>query len=68
MRGISKDPHIIKRTVGLSYIETISKRQPSLSLYRWIKQNPENHISEIYDNKTSAALLNQIRNKHRKWN
>jgi hypothetical protein len=42
---------------NLSYIETITKRQHSFSLYHWVKQNPKKRISEIYKNKTPDALL-----------
>ncbi|MCL2185119.1 MAG: hypothetical protein FWB86_04590 [Treponema sp.] len=42
---------------NLSYIESINKKQPSFSLYRWVKQNPKKHISEIYDNKMPSALF-----------
>ena len=44
---------------NLSYLESINKRQHSLSLYRWVKQNPQKHISEIYNynKKIPSALL-----------
>ena len=42
---------------NLSYFETIIKQRHSISLYRWVKQNPKKHISEIYNNKTPSSLL-----------
>ena len=51
---------------NLPYIETINKRQHSFSLYHWVKQNPQKHISEIYDNKTPFALLTRV-DRFRNW-
>jgi len=41
---------------NLSYIESIKKNRPSFSLYRWVKENPKKHISEIKNNKIDSAL------------
>ena len=49
---------------NLSYIESINKRQHSISLYHWVKQNPKKHISDIYDNKTPFSLLNRADRFH----
>ena len=51
---------------NLSYIESIAKNEPSLSLYRWVKQNPKKHIAEIYANKTPLTLLKRA-DRFQEW-